>query len=106
MSAGPTEKTLSVDIGFTYVLILEWLDDDDEKTGTLLYNYLKQLDIPAFLFCAIQRRISVRRLSAQRGVFPPMATPSYTLSPTARHQKQTLGCPLVRGTEWHSNGPI
>lgn len=49
MSERSTEKSLSVDIGFTYVLIIEWLAEEDEKTGRLLYNHLKQLEIPAVL---------------------------------------------------------
>lgn len=39
----------SVSVGFNYVLILEWLDVDDVKTGELLQSSLSGMGIPAKL---------------------------------------------------------
>jgi len=36
-----------VGVSFRYVLILEWLEDDDRQTGAELHTYLQSIDMPS-----------------------------------------------------------
>jgi len=49
---------VQAEVGFHYVLILEWLDDADERTGRLLDEHLRKIGVPSELVvCSSPRDI-------------------------------------------------
>jgi hypothetical protein len=95
---------------FDYVLILQWLDSDDEPTGELLHDFLFKIGIPAEIAKChdgndVARAISLAHLSIGTRGMPAIHIESHGDDPWSRPARDVeFGLDAVPGIEWSELG--
>src|SRR5690349_21179954 len=100
---------IEVTTTFRYVLILEWLDKGDRRTGEELHAFLNGIGMPAKLVQCnssddVRRAITEARANIGRLGIPAVHLETHGEAPRKDDQNLQFGTQVAPGVEWFEFG--